>query len=504
MRTLKDRSGLSYAELARRMFTSSSTLHRYCVGTSVPSDYTVVMRFAQECGATAGELAELLRCWMAATGSVTEQPVVAQPRWKRPVGVLAIAALLLTVSAAGGPSSRPQSLGGQWISGPSWVRPPEPVLSTLFGVTLNSATGAMPSFRVGGVRFWDGRTRWANLEPRPGEFDWTVLDRMVGGANQAGLPALFVFGGTPPWAAPRAPAMPYDDGSRAAPPDDLARWDAVVRAVAQRYSGRIEAYELWPIGNQDRYFHGSVETLVDMTRRANEIIKASDPRVTVVCPGMGELWKPESQRFLQRFAELGGYRYCDVAGVKLFQRTASDPPEDMVDLLAMIDRTFHTAGVHPTLWNTGTTYDIPLQGSLDAERAANYAVRFYLVGMYGTATNLRRMYFYNWGGTKIPIVLQAEGGAPTKAALAVEQLQRWLAHAQIRSCGHGLAVNQPDNVWQCEFVIDGRAAVIRWTRTGTATVDAGPRDAVHHLDGTVTESGDTIHLTEQPVLITER
>ncbi|MFC4912418.1 hypothetical protein [Actinomadura gamaensis] len=34
------------------------------------------------------------------------------------------------------------------------------------------------------------------------------------------------------------------------------------------------------------------------------------------------------------------------------------------------------------------------------------------VGRYGLDLNLRRAYFYNWGGRRMPVVLQAEGGPP--------------------------------------------------------------------------------------------
>nr|BFE79779.1 hypothetical protein GCM10020093_023800 [Planobispora longispora] len=398
----------------------------------------------------------------------------------RLAGVLAALALLagMAGSAATPARTAPRAeimRAGQWISGPSWVRAPMPVRREMFGVTINSNTGTMPAFQVGAVRFWDSGTRWASLEPRRGEYDWSTLDRLVAGAERARLPALFVLGGTPRGRR-RRPAHPYGDQSRAGPPEDLADWEALVRALVTRYRGRLEAYELWVMGNDERFFTGDVTVLVEMTRRASRIIRRADPRAIVVCPGMGRLWEPAARRVLERFAELGGYRHCDVAGIKLHQRRAADPPETMLELLVLIDRVFHRIGVHPPLWNTGTTYDIPLQGSLDERRATDYAVRFYLLGLYAADFKLERMYFYNWGGSSLPIVLQAEGGAPTRAALAVEQLQRWLAHTRLRSCGQGLAIALPANVWQCELTLTGsrgaHEAVLRWTVTGTASVAA--------------------------------
>ncbi|MFH9829349.1 helix-turn-helix domain-containing protein [Streptomyces bobili] len=546
---LKQRSGHTYEWIGRRVRASKSTVHRYCTGQIVPPDFATIERIANVCNADRAEMAALHRLWMAASevpDEIREEPEqfgthtpagpgsptahapqdpspsapagepVGGPR-RRSLSFIAVASavtLLVAVTAASsGPALRRTSARqpDQWISGPAWVSSPARIPSTLFGVTINSTTGTMPSFRTGAVRFWDSGTRWADIEPQRGEFDWSVLDRLADGAERAGQPALFVMGATPQWASPNGPLGPYADGSRAAPPDRLADWDTFVRALVHRYRGRIEAYELWVLANDSRFYNGSMETLVEMTRRASRIIRAADPKATVVCPGMGRLWEPDALHVLERFAELGGYRYCDVAGIKLYQRTASDPPETMLALTRTVDRVLHHAGVHPPLWSTGTMYEIPLQAPLDRRRAADYAVRFYLVGLYARKVNLQRMYFYNWGGTKIPIVLQAEGGAPTQAALAVEQLQRWLTHAWIRSCGHGLAVNLADNVWECTFTVTepqrSYEATIRWTDSGTAVTTAEPGlGFVHRLDGTTTpvQPGDTVQITEQPILLEQR
>ncbi|MEV7884952.1 helix-turn-helix domain-containing protein [Streptomyces sp. NPDC002817] len=63
---LKDRSGLSYGVLGKRLHTSTSTLHRYVNGDAVPTDYAPVERFARACRATPDELVELHRRWVLA------------------------------------------------------------------------------------------------------------------------------------------------------------------------------------------------------------------------------------------------------------------------------------------------------------------------------------------------------------------------------------------------------------------------------------------------------
>ncbi|MFI9809248.1 helix-turn-helix domain-containing protein [Streptomyces sp. NPDC052301] len=83
LRELKNRSGHSYGTLAKRLHMSTSTLHRYCNGDAVPTDYAPVERLARLCRATPEELVELHRRWVLAdagrgrkeTGAVAAWPV---------------------------------------------------------------------------------------------------------------------------------------------------------------------------------------------------------------------------------------------------------------------------------------------------------------------------------------------------------------------------------------------------------------------------------------------
>ncbi|MER6401802.1 helix-turn-helix domain-containing protein [Kitasatospora sp. NPDC001603] len=71
---LKSRSGLSYGALAKRLHLSTSTLHRYCTGDVVPTEFAPLDLLARLCRATPEELVELYRLWVivhAARGSRT-------------------------------------------------------------------------------------------------------------------------------------------------------------------------------------------------------------------------------------------------------------------------------------------------------------------------------------------------------------------------------------------------------------------------------------------------
>jgi hypothetical protein len=66
---LKEATDRSYGQLARRLHMNTSTLHRYCAGDTVPTDFAPVERFAALCGATAEERVELHRLWLLAVAA---------------------------------------------------------------------------------------------------------------------------------------------------------------------------------------------------------------------------------------------------------------------------------------------------------------------------------------------------------------------------------------------------------------------------------------------------
>ncbi|WP_344522897.1 helix-turn-helix domain-containing protein [Streptomyces albiaxialis] len=69
LRELKERSGQSYGALAKRLHMSTSTLHRYCNGDAVPTEFAPVDRLGRLCGAKQDELVELHRRWILADAS---------------------------------------------------------------------------------------------------------------------------------------------------------------------------------------------------------------------------------------------------------------------------------------------------------------------------------------------------------------------------------------------------------------------------------------------------
>ncbi|MFC8131078.1 helix-turn-helix domain-containing protein [Streptomyces sp. NPDC057302] len=69
LRELKERSGLSYGALAKRLHVSTSTLHRYVSGSAVPTEFAPLERLARVCKASREEMVEVHRRWILADAS---------------------------------------------------------------------------------------------------------------------------------------------------------------------------------------------------------------------------------------------------------------------------------------------------------------------------------------------------------------------------------------------------------------------------------------------------
>ena len=426
---------------------------------------------------------------------------------------LVLALLLTTVASTfahyrddGG--VEPPSAGADEVPrGPVWSAEGKPVPPGFFGVNVGNGAGKMPGFRFGSVRLWQSESRWGTLEPRRGVYKWGSVDRMVAAAEKRKLPVLFTVSGTPLWATDDPRRSDFRD-TAAAPPDDLDDWDRFVRKLAERYEGRIEAYELWDYPNHPPAYSGSMETLGAMVRRASRIIKKADRDAKVLCPSFGGLWTERGVRLLREFALTGAYDYCDAAALKLPPRRADGPPEETIELTKRARTVLYKANAgRGPFWNTGPDRDVAYRPHMDPDRARDYAVRFYLAALYSWHWGLHRTYYYSWGSTDVPLVLERPEGPPTEAARRVERLQRWLDGADMGSCGKGAAMDLVGDAYTCRFTRGATDLRIYWTKKGRgeARVPEGARRIVH-MDGR-TESADPgglLVFDGEPVLVESR
>ncbi|MFD0042511.1 helix-turn-helix domain-containing protein [Streptomyces anulatus] len=124
---LRERSGRTYASLARRIGVSGSTLHRYCTGRTVPAEFAPVERLARLCGAPAGEREALHRLWILADRERVDRQGAAEAEAKpEPVEALPVEVVPVEVVPVDASAGETGSLGRRALSRTAEAGPPSP------------------------------------------------------------------------------------------------------------------------------------------------------------------------------------------------------------------------------------------------------------------------------------------------------------------------------------------------------------------------------------------
>ncbi len=156
---------------------------------------------------------------------------------------------------------------------------------------------------------------WRSIEGAgKGIFDWTVPDQVVRALNDRGLKIIARIDRQPVWA--RA------DGANNGPPDNYADYGEFLYAMASRYRGRIQAYEIWNEPNLAREWGDcapNAAEYVALLRVAYRRIKEADPNAMVISAGLAPTGTglpdaiPDVQ-YIRQMYQAGGKNYFDILG----------------------------------------------------------------------------------------------------------------------------------------------------------------------------------------------
>jgi polysaccharide biosynthesis protein PslG len=120
---------------------------------------------------------------------------------------------------------------------------------------------------------------WQDVEGAGrGQFDWTHTDRIVDQVQKAGLRLLVRISANPD--------RPFWGGN---PPDSTKDFAAYAGALAARYKGRIQAYQVWNEPNLAREWGNKRPDpagYVGMLKATYTAIKKNDPAAVVITAGM--------------------------------------------------------------------------------------------------------------------------------------------------------------------------------------------------------------------------
>jgi hypothetical protein len=169
-----------------------------------------------------------------------------------------------------------------------------------------------------GFRWLKQQIEWKNYEPSKGQYQWGELDRLVESCQAAGIKLLFSVVKAPKWARPG-----NTDLSVEGPPANPQDFADFLAAMAERYKGRVQAYEVW--NEQNLHYEWGNEPLdagryVQLLAAAYQAIKAKDPGAIVVSGALTPCGDNPGKaiddlRYLEQMYQAGLKNYCDAVGV---------------------------------------------------------------------------------------------------------------------------------------------------------------------------------------------
>jgi hypothetical protein len=196
-------------------------------------------------------------------------------------------------------------------------------------VEVDAALDQMQAMGVNTVRIG---IPWAGINPVPGYFNWSQADYMINAADARGMGVLAVITTTPGWA--NDPSAPGIYGHPASPAD----FGAFAGLAAQRYAGKVGAYEIWNEPNAAPFYGPQPDPAgyTQLLKAAYPAIKAAHPNATVIGGVVGSTITYENLTFnpvtfVDEMYQNGAQGYFDALSFHPYQYTMP----------------FSTGGYHP-------------------------------------------------------------------------------------------------------------------------------------------------------------
>lgn len=180
-----------------------------------------------------------------------------------------------------------------------------------------------------GVGWVKQQVQWHTVEHGPDDFEWENLDRLVAGAAGLGFKVLLGVTHAPDWTR----AAQLESG----PPADYAEFGRFMEQLAQRYRGRVEAYELWNEPNLAREWRGDTldpARFVALVAEGAAGVRTADPQALIISGGPAVTGIDDGETaindrvFLRGMVEAGIVQHVDAIGAHPYGY--ANPPEESV------------------------------------------------------------------------------------------------------------------------------------------------------------------------------
>jgi aryl-phospho-beta-D-glucosidase BglC (GH1 family) len=161
---------------------------------------------------------------------------------------------------------------------------------------------------------------WAMLQPDGestfSEYAVSLMDRILAMVQQRRMNVLLMFWRTPAWA--------NDGAGETAAPSDAQEYANAARWLAERFEGRVAAWQIWNEPNDSQFFAGAdAQAYASLLRPAYRAIKDVAPDALVIFGGLSF----NDAEWLERAYAAGVRGHFDVMATHPYQVVANLPPD---------------------------------------------------------------------------------------------------------------------------------------------------------------------------------
>lgn len=235
---------------------------------------------------------------------------------------------------------------------------------------------------------WDRSDLWWHIaEPTPGNFDFTVIEKIVKFYEEQGIQIYPILCYGAKWWSGRT--APLNDA-------EIDEYGKYVYKIVDRFKNNFTYWSIWNEPNLATFWNPNpdAEMYTKLLKTAYELAKKADPNCKISAPVVAPLgaW---DRKFVERIYQLGGKNYFDVFDYHYYRNSPPEleVPNEIDDIKALMRR----YGDEKPMWISETGVSSPiLEKPKSYERQAAYIVRSHLLCL---AEGIQKIFYFdlqNW------------------------------------------------------------------------------------------------------------
>ena len=146
---------------------------------------------------------------------------------------------------------------------------------------------------------------WDRIEPRQGEWNFSSYDTFVDSNKAEGIKVLGVLAYDVGWIHEDGRGRDY------VPPDKVADFARFVRNTVEHFRGRVDAWCIWNEPNTSRFWTGTDDEFVELTRQAADAIREVDTEVILLGGAFNRNVPGLPEKFIRKLFESGAMEKVD-------------------------------------------------------------------------------------------------------------------------------------------------------------------------------------------------